>query len=87
MVTNRIADSQNALMLAWLTVVLGEIWGGIVEMLRLGNTHMAYRVARIGWRGHSREAFAFAAAFSLVLLPFLIRVRQRSSRTSCTGPE
>jgi len=48
MVTNRIADSQNALMLAWLTVVLGEIWGGIVEMLRLGNTHMAYRAARIG---------------------------------------
>jgi hypothetical protein len=54
--------------------------GRIGVYLSVLITHMAYRAARIGWRGHSREAFALAAVFSLVLLPFLIRVRRRSGQ-------
>lgn len=28
----------------------GHLWGGIVEMVRMGNTHMTYRAHRLGWR-------------------------------------
>jgi hypothetical protein len=39
-----------SLALGWLITILRELWGGVVEMVRVGNTHMAYRATRIGWR-------------------------------------
>jgi len=41
-------------------VVLGHLWDGLIEMIRLGNTHMSYRAERLGWREHSEKVFALA---------------------------
>jgi len=49
---------------------LGHLWGGIVEMVRVGNQHMSYRADRLGWRGYDREVFTLGVLlfWSLVLI-------------------
>ena len=39
-------------------VPLGHLWGGVVEMIRVGDTHMSYRASRLGWHGYDAEVFA-----------------------------
>jgi hypothetical protein len=39
-------------------VVLGHLWAGAVEMIRVGNDHMSYRAARLGWQEHGALVFA-----------------------------
>lgn len=41
-------------------LVVGHLWHGMVEMIRLGTTHMSYRVARLGWGEYGEEVFALA---------------------------
>ena len=41
-------------------LVAGELWHGLVEMIRLGTTHMSYRTPRLGWGESGEEVFAFA---------------------------
>ena len=41
-------------------VVVGHLWDGVVEMIRVGNTHMSYRAGRLGWREHTGEVFGTA---------------------------
>jgi hypothetical protein len=41
-------------------VVLGHLWDGIIEMLRVGNTHMSYRAERLGFREHTAKVFGVA---------------------------
>ena len=41
-----------------IVIVLGHLWDGTVEMLRVGNTHMSYRVGRLGFREHTAKVFA-----------------------------
>ena len=50
----------GSLILAIVFVAFGHLWAGVVEMIRVGNTHMSYRAERLGWREHSEEIFAAA---------------------------
>jgi hypothetical protein len=34
------------------------LWAGLIEMVRLGNAHMSYRVDRLPWSHHTLELFA-----------------------------
>lgn len=46
-----------SLLLAIVVQVFGHLWDGAVEMIRIGNTHMSYRVERLGWRQYSGAVF------------------------------
>jgi hypothetical protein len=63
------ADEKPALIVAslFVAVILGglmlafaQLWGGIVEMIRVGNQHMSYRGLRLGWRQYSPAVFVTA---------------------------
>jgi hypothetical protein len=38
-------------------LLVGEVWSGIAESIRVGNAHMSYRVPRIPWHQHRSELF------------------------------
>ena len=67
--------------LAIVILVLGHLWDGIVEMIRVGNTHMSYRVDRLGWREHSEEVFAAAVVvfWCVVLAGYKLGTQNHSS--------
>lgn len=46
--------------IAVVVVVLGRLWDGTIEMLRVGNTHMSYRAERLGFREHTAKVFGGA---------------------------
>ena len=56
----------------------GHLWGGLFEMIRVGNTHMSYRAERLGWRHLGPAVFAFGVAvFWSMLIVNLHRSRLR----------
>ena len=38
-------------------MLVGELWSGAVEMLRVGNGHLSYRADRIPWGQHRASLF------------------------------
>lgn len=38
-------------------LLLGGLWAGLVEMIRVGNDHLSYRVGRSPWSRHQMELF------------------------------
>ena len=47
----------------------GGLWSGLFEMLRIGNTHMSYRVFRVPWGQHTVGLFAAClGVFWLIML-------------------
>ena len=42
------------------STMVGEVWSGIAESLRIGNGHMSYRIQRLWWGRHRTELFAGA---------------------------
>jgi hypothetical protein len=47
----------------------GGLWSGVFEMLRIGNTHMSYRVFRVPWGQHPLGLFtACLGVFWLVMI-------------------
>jgi hypothetical protein len=40
----------------------GHLWGGLVEMARMGNTHMTYRAHRLGWKEFAPYVFLLGVA-------------------------
>jgi hypothetical protein len=57
----------------------GGLWSGFFEMLRIGNTHMSYRVFRVPWGQHT--VGLFAACLGMFWLVMLLRYR---SQTDCS---
>jgi len=55
-----VATLFGSVVIAGVFVVLGQLWHGLVEMIRLGTTHMSYRAVRLGWRDSSEEVFVLA---------------------------
>jgi hypothetical protein len=37
--------------------MLGQLWSGVVEGIRVGNGHLSYRVDRVPWGRHARAGF------------------------------
>jgi hypothetical protein len=62
--------------LAVIFQVLGHIWNGTVEMVRLGDTHMSYRAERLGFRSYSADVFVL----SVVLFWCAVLARYRTAR-------
>jgi hypothetical protein len=53
-------------------LLIGTLWAWLVEMLRLGSSHLSYRAARMPWRRYAPALFIGA-----VLLFWLIAWRRR----------
>ena len=51
-------------------VILGEVWSGILESLRIRNGHMSYRAARIPWTQHHLELFVAGVVVFLLIAAF-----------------
>lgn len=62
-------------------IVLGHLWDGVVEMLRVGNTHMSYRAERLGFREHTGKVVALAMGLFWCVVLGSYWVPRGSSRT------
>lgn len=47
-----------SLVFALGSTMVGEVWCGIAESYRIGNSHMSYRFQRLLWARHGTEFFA-----------------------------
>jgi hypothetical protein len=67
-----------SMVLAGCVLALGHLWGGAVEMVRLGNMHMTYRADRLGWHGHASSLFMAGTLvfFASMLLGTVVRARR-----------
>ena len=61
-----VATLMASIFLAGSTTLLGQLWGAAVEMVRLGNEHLSYRLPRLSWRQH------FGAVFAIQMIAFWI---------------
>jgi hypothetical protein len=62
-------------------VMIGIIWAGIVEMLRVGNQHLSFRGTRLPWHQQYLQAFlAAVVAFWSVLFMSYAAGRMRRSK-------
>jgi hypothetical protein len=48
-------------------VIVGELWAGALETLRIGNGHLSYRVDRVPWGHYHIELFLAALALFSIL--------------------
>jgi hypothetical protein len=63
-----------SLVLGASVVMVGNLWSGVVNMVRLGTTHMSYRAARLGWRAHTNLVFITSALLFLLVVLLSYRV-------------
>jgi hypothetical protein len=47
-----------SVLVSFCGVMVGEMWAGAVEIIRIGNAHMAFRTARIPWSKEREYLFA-----------------------------
>lgn len=77
------ALTAGALVSIGLAVALvwsGHLWGGAVEMVRMGNSHLTYRAHRLGWRELSPVVFVFGVAVFWIEMTVSWRLRRPESR-------
>ena len=67
-----------SLVLAVMFQVVGHLWDGLVEMTRLGTTHLSYRVERLGWREHGRTVFVASAVLFWSAVLYSYRTESRT---------
>ena len=70
-----------SMVLSGCVLALGHLWGGAVEMVRVGNMHMTYRADRLGWHGYASSLFiagtlVFCAG---MLIDTVVRARREST--------
>lgn len=53
-----LAAVLGGMALGLVLMVFGHLWDGAVEMIRVGDMHMSYRVERLGWRERGNLVFA-----------------------------
>jgi len=75
------AAAFASVVLSGFVLALGHLWGGTVEMLRLGNMHMTYRADRLGWHGYASTLFAAGTLLFLrgMLIDLLVRRKREAS--------
>lgn len=57
----------SAMVAAGGTMLL-ELWAGVVEMLRVHDTHLSYRADRLPWQAHRADVFAGAVVLFLLVV-------------------
>jgi hypothetical protein len=77
-VPTMVAALFASMVLAGCVLALGHLWGGAVEMVRLGNMHMTYRADRLGWHGHASSLFIAGTLvfFAGMLIGTVVRARR-----------
>ncbi|MDQ2839847.1 MAG: hypothetical protein M3Y72_02165 [Acidobacteriota bacterium] len=65
-----IMTTVGSLLTSTADVMLGEVWSGILESLRIGNGHMSYRAARIPWTQHRFGIFVAGVVIFLLIAAF-----------------
>jgi len=68
-----VATLFASLAISATVVLLGGLWAGTVEMLRVGNLHLSYRALRLPWRQQYSQLFIVGVV--LFWLVALIRYR------------
>lgn len=77
-----------SLVIAALSMMLGEIWSWVAESYRIGNDHMSYRVQRLWWVRHRTEHFAGAVtAFWLAVAAIGLRTRSHEPSSPDRAPQ
>lgn len=78
-----VATMVTSILVSVLGVLVGEWYALAIEMIRVGNGHLSYRVDRIPWNQHRAELFfAGVAVFWLIA-----GLRYRASGGGSVGPE
>jgi hypothetical protein len=68
-----------SLVITGAVILLGGLWTGAVEIVRLGNEHLSYRASRLSWPWtHSVELFLTG----VVVFWIIVAVQQRLTRRS-----
>jgi hypothetical protein len=55
-----VAVGLMALAVSGLSLMVGTLWAWLVEMVRIGNSHLSYRAGRLPWREHVGALFVGA---------------------------
>jgi len=63
-----VATAIGSIFLAATMTLFGQLWAAAIEMLRLGNEHLSFRLARLSWRQH------FTAVFVIQVIVFWVAV-------------
>ena len=53
--------------------LVGDVWSGVAETIRVGNGHVSYRVNRVPWRQHPELAVASCVALFWVIGALRVR--------------
>ncbi len=57
------------------TVAIGELWSWMVEIVRVGDSHLSYRAFRLPWARHRPEIFAVGVVCYWAVAWWRFRVR------------
>jgi hypothetical protein len=72
-----------AVPIALAAVAVGELWANAMEMFRVGNSHLSYRVTRVPWQHHRPALFGIAVVlFGAIALWRRVRPRTTDSLTT-----
>jgi hypothetical protein len=85
-VASLVAALFASVVLSGSVLALGHLWGGAVEMLRLGNTHMTYRADRLGWHGYASVLFVAGVVLFLAGMVIDRGIRPRSNNPNDLEP-
>jgi hypothetical protein len=75
------ATLATSLALGVSILIVGHLWHGLVEMIRVGNTHMSYRALRLGWGRYSHHVFAVVVLMFWCVVLASYGVSARSGKT------
>jgi hypothetical protein len=75
-----------ALAFSLLGLGAGDVWCGVAESIRLGSSHLSYRVARIPWNQHRALAFIGGTFLFCAIASFRYRRSGRGDMTSSSHP-
>lgn len=79
------AGTMASVCLGAVRVGSGHLWGGIVEMVRMGNTHMTYRAHRLGWRDLGPTVFWLGVAVVWISVVVSYRFRRPAESPTTRG--
>jgi hypothetical protein len=69
-------------------LLVGTLWAGVVEMLRVGNQHLAFRGTRLPWHQQYVEVFVTSLAIFWAVVAFTsARSRLKAAPTYDLPPE
>ena len=80
-----IATLFLSLLIGIVFQAVSHLWDGVVEMARVGNTHMSYRAERLGWRQYSGEVFVLTVVLFWSAVIVCYRTNTLRPRGSSSG--